>query len=108
MPFKDDKIAGINKKHGKRYINDKNKGEQPGRARLRRIFEDDLYFSFTASLVACLGSCCRTCQIMRCGLDPFGLMGCFVSNSRNTPASGRNNKVAAPVEKGIERGVNLY
>ena len=77
MPFEGDKIASINKNHGKRYINDESNGEQQGRAWLRRIFEEDLYFSFTASLVACLGSCCRTCQIMRCGLDPFGTDGMF-------------------------------
>ena len=38
---------------------------------------------------------------MRCGLDPFGLMGCFVFNSRNTPGTGRNNRVAAPVDNNL-------
>lgn len=101
MPLKDDKKADIDKKHGQRYMNDENNGEQPRRAWLRGTFEKDLHSSFTASLVACLGSCCRTFQIMRCGLDLFGLTGCFVSNSRNIPGTGRNNIVAAPVNNGL-------
>ncbi len=101
MPFKDDEIAGIDEKHGEGYLNDENNGEQLGPAWLREMFEEDLYFSFNASPVACLGSCCRTCQIMRSGLDPFDLAGCFVSNSRNTPSAGRDYILVAPVDKGL-------
>ena len=55
-------------------MNEESNGEQPEQAWLSEIFEEDLYSSSTSSLVACLGSCCRTFQIMRRGLDSFGLM----------------------------------
>ena len=68
MPFKEDKTAGIDKKHDERYMDDEKNREQPRRTRLREISEEDLFSSLTADLVASLGNCCRTFTVTSCAV----------------------------------------